>query len=135
MHQQHLPEPAHSEHPARQKFAIALAVLAVLPALVVRFAGVHPEPLVAAILVGLAVVGGAFMLAWAAEVAQLDISAGLAIALLALIAVYAALDEWLQSFVGRDMDLRDWLADMAGATATIALLEWKRRARSRAPAT
>lgn len=44
-----------------------------------------------------------------------------------VVAVYGALDEWLQSFVGRDMDVRDWLADMAGATAVLALLAWRRR--------
>jgi cation:H+ antiporter len=41
----------------------------------------------AAVLFGLAIVGSAFLLSWAAEVAQLDISAGLAIAVLAFIAV------------------------------------------------
>src|ERR1700737_3022486 len=45
---------------------------------------------------GIAVVGAAFMLAWAAEVVQLDISAGLALALLALIAV---LPEYAVDFV------------------------------------
>ena len=40
-----------------------------------------------ALLFGLAIVGAAFILSWAAEVAQLDISAGLAIAVLAFIAV------------------------------------------------
>ncbi len=58
----------------------------------------HPEishPL-EALLFGLAIVGAAFMLSWAAEVAQLDISAGLAIALLALIAV---LPEYAVDFV------------------------------------
>ncbi len=44
------------------------------------------EPLLALIF-GLAIVGAAFLLSWAAEVAQLDISAGLAIAVLAFIAV------------------------------------------------
>jgi cation:H+ antiporter len=47
-------------------------------------------------LFGLAIVGAAFLLSWAAEVAQLDISAGLAIALLALIAV---LPEYAVDFV------------------------------------
>jgi cation:H+ antiporter len=42
---------------------------------------------VAALVYGLAIVGAAFLLSWAAEVAQLDISAGLAIAVLAFIAV------------------------------------------------
>ncbi|MET1000373.1 MAG: sodium:proton exchanger, partial [Acidimicrobiia bacterium] len=92
----HVPEPSHSEHPGRQKLAIALAVLAVMPGLAIRVTGSHPEPLLAAICFGLAVIGGAFMLAWAAEVAQLDISAGLAIALLALIAV---LPEYAVDFV------------------------------------
>ncbi len=54
-----------------------------------------PHPLEAA-LFGLAIVGAAFLLSWAAEVAQLDISAGLAIALLALIAV---LPEYAVDFV------------------------------------
>ena len=40
-----------------------------------------------ALLFGLAIVGAAFILSWAAEAAQLDISAGLAIAVLAFIAV------------------------------------------------
>jgi cation:H+ antiporter len=44
----------------------------------------------------MAIVGAAFMLSWAAEVAQLDISAGLAIAILALIAV---LPEYAVDFV------------------------------------
>jgi cation:H+ antiporter len=45
-----------------------------------------PDPALALIF-GLAIVGAAFLLSWAAEVAQLDISAGLAIAVLAFIAV------------------------------------------------
>jgi cation:H+ antiporter len=49
-----------------------------------------------ALVFGFAVVGAAFLLAWAAEVAQLDVSAGLAIAVLALIAV---LPEYAVSFV------------------------------------
>ena len=60
---------------------------ATVPGLVVRFS--HPalsDP-VDALLFGLAIVGAAFLLAWAAEAAQLDISAGLAIAVLAFIAV------------------------------------------------
>jgi cation:H+ antiporter len=64
-----------------------LAMACALPALVLRFGGVHPTPLLALAIFGLAVVAAAFTLAWAAEAAQHDISGGLAIALLALIAV------------------------------------------------
>jgi len=83
-------------HPARARVQIAMALALTVPAFVVRFT--HPDiahPL-EALLFGLAIVGAAFMLSWAAEVAQLDISAGLAIALLALIAV---LPEYAVDFV------------------------------------
>ncbi|HZD02214.1 MAG TPA: sodium:proton exchanger [Actinomycetes bacterium] len=53
-------------------------------------------PWVLATLFGLAVVGAAFVLAWAAEAAQLDVSASLAIGVLALIAV---LPEYAVGFV------------------------------------
>ncbi len=83
-------------HPARARLQILMALALTAPAFVLRFT--HPEishPL-EALLFGLSIVGAAFMLSWAAEVAQLDISAGLAIALLALIAV---LPEYAVDFV------------------------------------
>jgi cation:H+ antiporter len=83
-------------HPLRAKVSIGLAVLLAAPGLVVRFTDpALPHPL-EAFLFGLAIVGAAFLLSWAAEVAQLDISAGLAIAILALIAV---LPEYAVDFV------------------------------------
>ncbi|MGZ5128190.1 MAG: sodium:proton exchanger [Actinomycetota bacterium] len=82
--------------PARARVSIALAVAITLPA--VGYQLVHPdlEHALAALIFGLAIVGAAFLLSWAAEVAQLDISAGLAIAILALIAV---LPEYAVDFV------------------------------------
>ena len=80
----------------RPGLAIAAAVGVASPALVIRLAGVHPDPLVSAVIFGMAVVGAAFMLAWAAEVVQLDVSAGFALALLALVAV---LPEYAVDFV------------------------------------
>ena len=48
---------------------------------------------------------------------------------------YAAFDEYLQQFVGRSTDLDDWLCDVGGIAAVLALLEWRRRkARPRGPA-
>ncbi|HEY5076349.1 MAG TPA: sodium:proton exchanger [Acidimicrobiia bacterium] len=76
--------------------AFALAVAAAAPGVFLHLAGLHPEPVTAAATFGLAVVGAAFMLAWAAEAAQVDISAGLALALLALVAV---LPEYAVDFV------------------------------------
>ncbi|HEX9124421.1 MAG TPA: sodium:proton exchanger [Actinomycetota bacterium] len=74
-------------HPTRQRISIGIAVGLTLPGLVLRFSGAHPPDPLQALLFGVAIVGAAFLLSWAAEVAQLDISAGLAIALLAFIAV------------------------------------------------
>lgn len=83
-------------HPARQLLAIVAAVAITVPAIALRvFDPSLPHPAEAAIF-GLGIVGAAFILSWAAEVAQLDISAGLAIALLALIAV---LPEYAVDFV------------------------------------
>jgi cation:H+ antiporter len=49
----------------------------------------HPElaPPLAALVYGIAIVGAAFTLSWAAEAAQVDVAAGLALAVLALLAV------------------------------------------------
>lgn len=43
------------------------------------------------------------------------------------LAAYAALDEYLQQFVGRGADLPDWLCDLAGIAAVLGVLEWHRR--------
>jgi len=59
----------------------------IMPALVLRVVGLHPNPVLALCVYGVAVVSASFLLAWAAEAAQIDVSGGLAIAVLALIAV------------------------------------------------
>jgi len=73
---------------ARHWFLICLAVAVTVPAIVLRIGGIHPaQPVITAALFGGAIVGGAFLLTWAAEVAELDISQGLALSFLALVAV------------------------------------------------
>lgn len=57
------------------------------PALVLRATGLAPNPVLDLVVFGAAVVAASFLLAWAAEAAQKDISGALAIAILALIAV------------------------------------------------
>jgi len=73
--------------PGRQRLSMILAVLVTLPGLALRFGELGCSHPVEALLYGLAIVGAAFMLSWGAEAAQLDVSAGLAIALLAFVAV------------------------------------------------
>jgi cation:H+ antiporter len=67
-------------------FLVAAGAVTVPGVIISRLHTELPNPTLALIF-GLAIVGAAFLLSWAAEVAQLDISAGLAIALLAFIAV------------------------------------------------
>ncbi len=71
----------------RSLTSLLIAVALTIPAIVLRFSDASLANAVEALLFGLAIVGAAFILSWAAEVAQLDISAGLAIAVLAFIAV------------------------------------------------
>jgi cation:H+ antiporter len=69
---------------------VALMVMAfvlTLPWVVVRIYGVQLDTLHVVVLSGLSIVGAAFILSWAAEVAQLDISPSLALIFLALVAV------------------------------------------------
>jgi VanZ family protein len=51
-----------------------------------------------------------------------------------LVAAYAAFDEVTQPIVGRGADVRDWLMDMLGAGAVLAILELRRRHRLKRPA-
>lgn len=72
----------------RYWFLICLAAAATLPAIVLRIVGVNPaQPGLNAALFGIGILGGAFLLTWAAEVAEIDISQGLALSFLALVAV------------------------------------------------
>ena len=81
---------------------LLLALVACVPGSLLGLAhlfnlgGPHLAPPLLALTYGVAVIGAAFVLAWAAEAAQLDVSASLAIGVLALIAV---LPEYAVGFV------------------------------------
>jgi len=66
---------------------LAIAVLITIPGLWLRLSGIHISPQFEAMIFGLAILGAAFLLSWACEVAQIDISQALALALIALVAV------------------------------------------------
>src|ERR671932_1198353 len=67
--------------------AVALAVLAAVPALLVRLTGAALPVELATLLFGLAIVGAAFAMSWAAEAAEHDIPRALALTVVALLAV------------------------------------------------
>ena len=71
--------------PSRLGFFSVLALG--LPSIAVLLAGIHLPPLAAICLYGTGIMAAAFLLSWAAEVAELDISASLAIAIVALLTV------------------------------------------------
>ena len=70
-----------------QILALALAGLATAPGVIARVTGIGLGDVLAPFVFGFAILGSAFLLAWAAETLQLDVSQGLALTVLALIAV------------------------------------------------
>ena len=105
--------------PRQQILFMALAVGATLPGIYLRVTGIHPDPIFGAVAFGVAIVGSAFILSWAAEIIQLDIASGLALALLALIAI---LPEYAVDFVFTAQAGREF-AETGGPTeaGTLAL--------------
>ena len=61
--------------------------LAAVPGIALRILGVHPAAPVGALVFGGTILAAAFILSWAAETAEMDISQGLALAVIAFIAV------------------------------------------------
>ena len=129
----------------RQYRFMAAAVAVTIPGSIISRAHTDISYPLLALIFGLAIVGAAFMLSWAAEVAQLDISAGLAIAVLAFIAVlpeyavdlvlalgggeaYKEFGPACQSAAdiaaGRESDCALALANMTGANRLLIGLGW-----------
>ena len=99
----------------------------VAPALVVRIAGLHTGAVPALLIFGAAVVAASFLLAWAAEAAQIDVSGGLATALLALIAVLPeyAVDLYYAYVSGHNAEYTQYAAaNMTGSNRLLMGLGW-----------
>jgi cation:H+ antiporter len=72
---------------ARYWLLIGLSFAVTVPAIVMRVGGAHVQAGTEALVFGAGILAAAFLLTWAAEVAELDISQGLALSFLALVAV------------------------------------------------
>jgi cation:H+ antiporter len=79
--------PSSLRGPRGQVLALAVAFLLTAPGVMSRVSGATLGEVVAPVVFGFAILGSAFLLAWAAEALQLDVSQGLALTVLALIAV------------------------------------------------
>ncbi|HEY0471528.1 MAG TPA: sodium:proton exchanger [Kribbella sp.] len=106
---------------------VLLCLIAAVPAVVLRLSGVHPTAPLAIALFGLGVVAASFVLAWAAEAAEVDISGGLAIALLAVIAVLPeyAVDLYFAHTAGSNPQYVPYAAaNMTGSNRLLLGLGW-----------
>ena len=99
----------------------------ITPAVVVRVVGLHPDPVAALLVFGAAVVASSFLLAWGAEAAQIDVSGGLAIAVLALVAVLPeyAVDLYYAYASGHNPDYSQYAAaNMTGSNRLLMGVGW-----------
>jgi cation:H+ antiporter len=106
---------------------IVLAFAATGPALLLRATAAHLGPGPEAVLFGLAILGAAFLLTWASEVAQMDIAQGLALAFLALIAVLPeyAVDLYFAWEAAKDPVYASYAtANMTGANRLLIGIAW-----------
>lgn len=104
-----------------------LCFLIAVPALVMRLGGIEAPSLLALLVFGAAVVAAAFVLAWAAEAAEVDISGGLAVAILAIIAVLPeyAVDLYFAFRAGSEPDYVQFAAaNMTGSNRLLLGLGW-----------
>jgi cation:H+ antiporter len=117
--------------------AIALAVLAAVPAYLLRTGLLRAETELATLLFGMAIVGAAFAISWAAEAAEHDVPRALALTAVALLAVLPeyAVDIVFAYKAGSDPSFAPFaVANMTGSNrlllglgwSTVALLAWWR---------
>jgi len=108
---------------------IALALLAALPGIWIRFSGVPLAPVAAMGLLGIAILSAGFLLSWGAEAAEEHIAQGLAMAVLALITVLPeyAVDIYYAFQAGRHpaSDYGQYAAaNMTGANRLLIGVAW-----------
>ena len=107
--------------------AIAIAASLALPAIALRLSGSHIGVVADTALYGLAIVAAAFLLAWAAEAAEVDISQAMAVAFIAFVAVLPeyAVDLTFAWKAGQDPEFAPFaVANMTGANRLLIGLGW-----------
>jgi len=118
----------HEDRPTRVRATVLALVgsfVVTVPGLIARLAGADLPDVVAPALFGLAILGSAFLLAWAAEVMQLDVSQGLVLALIAVLPEYAV-DFTFAAKAGTDPDKYAplALANMTGSNRLLIGIGW-----------
>lgn len=106
---------------------VIISVLVTLPGIALRLGAWDASDPVKALFYGVTIVGAAFLLAWAAEVFQLDVSQGLALAVLALIAILPeyVVDATFAWLAAEDPAYAGYaVANMTGANRLIIGIAW-----------
>ncbi|OPZ88000.1 MAG: Sodium/calcium exchanger protein [bacterium ADurb.Bin429] len=114
--------------------AIVLAALITLPGIAIRVTGafeplLHSQPILVATFAGMAVLGASFLLLWACDALQEDLSQTLVLAIVALIAVLPeyAVDMYCTWMAGQ-YPQSDWphlaIANMTGANRLLIGVAW-----------
>jgi cation:H+ antiporter len=109
------------------RFAVALAVLAAVPAALAHFGVVSASVEIATLFYGLAIVGAAFAMSWGAEAAEHDIPRALALSVVALLAVFPeyAVDIVFAVKAGQDPTFAPYAAaNMTGSNRLLLGLGW-----------
>lgn len=122
-----VPPPRTAPSPRVLVRSLAITAVIMVPAVVTRLSGASPAPLLQLLVFGAAVVAASFVLAWAAEAAQVDVSGGFAIAVLALIAVLPeyAVDLYYAYTAGHDPTYVQYAAaNMTGSNRLLLGLGW-----------
>ena len=109
--------------------SIAIAILVMLPAIYFRATGLRPDPLIDAAIFGAAILAAGFMLSWGAETAEGQISAGLILAVVAMITVLPeyAVDiyyAWRAGQAPESEYVHYAAANMTGANRLLVGLAW-----------
>jgi len=108
---------------------VLIAVLVAVPGIAVALMGAHLSAPVTALVAGVAILGAAFLLLWACDTAQADISQALALAVVALIAVLPeyAVDMYFTWQAGQhpESDYAQYsIANMTGANRLLIGVGW-----------
>ena len=111
----------------KQAIWIPIAIGATVPGLAIWSSGAHLPDVAAASMFGLAIIGSAFLLSWASEVAEIDIPKALAISVLAIVAVLPeyAIDvylAWTAAYIPENVNLAT--ANMTGANRLLIGIGW-----------
>ena len=117
----------HTSFSSASALRLGIAVTCAVLGIVLRLAHISVPAPVALLAFGTSVLSAAFLLAWAAEALQVDLSSGLSMAILAFIAVLPeyAVDLYFAAAAARDESYRHYaVANMTGSNRLLIGVGW-----------